>query len=165
MLSQTVEYALRAMVCLAAHPDERVSAGSLAEQTKVPQDYLAKVLQLLSRAELIAGRRGVGGGYRLTREPESIGVLEVIRAVGTIERIRACPLGIEGHGKPMLCPLHDLMDKAMAAMIAVLERHTLGDVVAWRERGEPLCRDFDPSSAPVALGLPNPSGRPSPAGR
>ena len=61
MLSQTTEYALRAMSCLAYMPDDLVSTAQLAEVTRVPMNYLAKVLQLLSKAELINGRRGVGG--------------------------------------------------------------------------------------------------------
>ncbi|MCB9838502.1 MAG: Rrf2 family transcriptional regulator [Phycisphaeraceae bacterium] len=153
MLSQTVEYALRAMVCLAAYPDTRVSAGVLADQTAVPPDYLAKVLQLLSKADLIAGRRGVGGGYQIARDPGEIGVLEVIRAVGTLDRITSCPLGIESHGKPMLCPLHHLMDKAIGAMMDVLDNHSLADIVEWTDGGQPLCLDKKGKPAPVSLGL------------
>lgn len=153
MLSQTVEYALRAMVCLAASPDGRVSAGTLADQTCVPPDYLAKVLQLLSKADLIAGRRGVGGGYQISRDPKDIGVLEVIRAVGSVERITACPLGLEGHGTPMLCPLHTLLDKAIGSMIDVLDNHSLADIVEWTENGRPLCIDDKGTPAPVSLGI------------
>ena len=153
MLSQTVEYALRAMVCLAAFPDTRVSAGALADQTRVPPDYLAKVLQLLSKADLIAGRRGVGGGYQLARDPKDIGVLEVIRAVGSMDRITECPLGIEGHGTPMLCPLHHLVDKAIGAMMDVLDKHSMADIVEWSENSMPLCQDGPRKPAPVSLGL------------
>ena len=141
MLSQTVEYALRAMVCLAACPEERISAGALADQTCVPPDYLAKVLQLLSKAGLIAGRRGVGGGYQIARDPKKIGVLDVIRAVGSMERIKACPLGIEGHEDPLLCPLHHLMDQAIEAMMEVLDRRSLAEIVGLMEDGRPLCQD------------------------
>ena len=153
MLSQTVEYALRAMVCLAAFPEERVSAGTLADQTCVPPDYLAKVLQLLSKADLIAGRRGVGGGYQIARDPKDIRVLEVIRAVGSMDRIEACPLGIEGHGNPSLCPLHHLVDQAIAAMIKVLDQRSLADIVGLTDVGAPLCQDGDGAPKPVSLGL------------
>lgn len=152
MLSQTVEYALRAMVCLAAFPEDRVSAGALADRTHVPPDYLAKVLQLLSKADLIAGRRGVGGGYQIARDPKDVGVLEVIRAVGSLERITSCPLELDGHAQPLLCPLHHLMDQAFGAMIDVLDKHSLADIVEWTESNQPLCMDGD-QPAPVSLGL------------
>src|SRR4051812_36360166 len=104
MFSQTTEYALRAMACLALYPDKLVPISALAELTKVPPNYLAKVLQQLAAAKLIGGRRGVGGGYRLKKPPEQVRLLDVINAVGEVKRIRECPLGIPGHGSN-LCAL------------------------------------------------------------
>ena len=52
----------------------------------MPVNYLAKVLQVLAGANLIIGRRGVGGGYRLARRPEEITMLEVINADTTRAR-------------------------------------------------------------------------------
>src|SRR5262249_779585 len=62
VFSQTTEYALRAMACLALAPDELVPTSVLADKTKVPANYLAKVLQQLAGGGLIRGRRGVGRG-------------------------------------------------------------------------------------------------------
>ena len=49
--------------------------------TKVPMNYLAKVLQLLARSEIVTGRRGVGGGYRLSRPASEVSMLDVINAI------------------------------------------------------------------------------------
>jgi Rrf2 family transcriptional regulator, nitric oxide-sensitive transcriptional repressor len=86
MFSQTVEYALRAMVQLAAAAPEASTTQHIAESTRVPGAYLAKVLQSLRRAGLISSRRGVGGGVRLARLPKKISLLEVINAVEPLER-------------------------------------------------------------------------------
>ncbi len=67
MFSQTTEYALRVMAWLALSPDLLVPTLTLADKTKVPAHYLAKVLQQLASAELVTGRRGVRGGYKLAR--------------------------------------------------------------------------------------------------
>ena len=53
MLSQTVEYALRARVCLAAHPGEALTTAQVAAETRVPATYLAKVLRALGKAGLL----------------------------------------------------------------------------------------------------------------
>lgn len=118
MLSNTAEYALRAMAWLTLTPNELVSAGSLAESTRVPADYLAKILQQLSQAGLITGRRGVGGGYRLAKPADQINMLDVLNVVDPIERLHTCPVGIETHG-PNLCPLHQKIDEAIAAVCGV----------------------------------------------
>ena len=86
MFSQTVEYALRAMVQLATEAPEACTTQAIAESTQVPGAYLAKVLQSLRRAGLISSRRGVGGGVRLARPPKKINLLEVINAVEPLER-------------------------------------------------------------------------------
>ena len=85
MFSQTVEYALRAMVQLAAEAPEACTTQDIAESTKAPGAYLAKVLQSLRGAGLISSRRGVGGGVKL-RPPKKINLLEVINAVEPLER-------------------------------------------------------------------------------
>ncbi len=142
MFSQTVEYALRATACLALEPGQRTPSAALAERTQVPPDYLAKVLQQLSGAGLIEGRRGVGGGYRLTRPPEEVKLLDVINAVEPLKRIKSCPLNLESHG-PNLCPLHRRMDRAIERTIEVFEGSTLRDLLSGDEGDEwvsiPLC--------------------------
>lgn len=138
MLSQTAEYALRAMSCLAYEPDRLTSTVELAEVTKVPSNYLAKVLQSLAAADLIVGRRGVGGGYKLNRSADDISLLDVINAIDKVERIKECPLGLENHGK-QLCPLHRRMDSAAQLIIEHFGNATLTDIVAEPDAVRPLC--------------------------
>lgn len=138
MYSQTAEYALRAMSCIAMRPDQLVPTPVLAKQTKVPTSYLSKVLQLLASANLIEGRRGVGGGYKLGRPAGQISLLEVINAVSPVERIESCPLGLANHG-PFLCPLHRKADQAAAAVIEIFSGVTLLDLINDPMSNKPLC--------------------------
>jgi Rrf2 family protein len=138
MFSQTTEYALRAMSCLALRPDTLTSAIALAEQTKVPANYLAKVLQQLAAAGLIDGRRGVGGGYKLSRPANLTPLLDVVGCVAPVKRITECPLGLANHG-PNLCPLHRKTDQAAAAVIQVFGTTTLADLISDPLSPKPLC--------------------------
>ncbi len=128
MFSQTTEYALRAMSCLALAPDQLVPTTTLAAMTHVPPNYLAKVLQQLAAAKLITGRRGVGGGYRLARPADQINLLDVINGVGTLQRITTCPLGLPNHGTN-LCPLHRQLDAAAASIMKMLDGVTLKNII------------------------------------
>lgn len=136
MFSQTAEYALRAMSWLALTPGDLVPTPALAERTKVPPNYLSKVLQQLAASGLIIGRRGVGGGYRLARAGSDITLIEVVNAVDKIERITTCPLGLSDHGSN-LCPLHRISDRAAQAVIEILDGTTLQDLID--EANKPLC--------------------------
>ncbi len=125
------------MACIALY-DELVATPTLAGLTKVPPNYLAKVLQLLAGANLIVGRRGVGGGYRLARPAEKITLLEVINAVDPVKRIETCPLGLANHG-PNLCPLHRRADQAAAALIDIFGGVSLRDLLKDANHSKPLC--------------------------
>lgn len=138
MFSQTTEYALRVMAWLALSPDTLVPTVTLAEKTKVPAHYLAKVLQQLASADLVTGRRGVRGGYKLARPASQITLLSVVRAVGEVNRITECPLGLSNHG-PNLCPLHRTVDNAAKLVIDLLDDRTLEDLLNEPGASKPLC--------------------------
>lgn len=139
MFSQTVEYALRAMVQLAYSAEEGCSTDVLAQTTQVPRAYLSKVLQSLRRASLVNSRRGAGGGIALARPAAEISILEVVNAVDPIRRISTCPLGLKSHGK-RLCPLHGKMDQAFEAIEESCRDSTLQDIIQAPHHGsKPLC--------------------------
>jgi Rrf2 family nitric oxide-sensitive transcriptional repressor len=138
MFSQTVEYALRAVVHLAYEaPDARTTA-QIAEATRVPQDYLAKILQGLAKKGIVQTRRGIGGGVSLAKAPEELTILDVVNAVEPIERIRTCPLGLKAHGV-RLCPLHRRVDDALALVEEAFGKTTLAEVLAEPSESVPLC--------------------------
>ena len=137
MLPKTAEYALRATVWLARMPDTPESADHLAEAIQVPRRYLHKVLQDLIKAGLVRSQPGPGGGYQLDRDPQAITILDVVNAVGPIERIRSCPLGLESHTN--LCPLHRELDKAYATVQEAFARVTVAEVVNRPNDIPPLC--------------------------
>jgi Rrf2 family nitric oxide-sensitive transcriptional repressor len=158
LLSQTTEYALRAMSCLAYMPEGLVSTGELAEVTLVPMNYLAKVLQSLAKADLISGRRGVGGGYRLAKPANEITMLDVINAIDPIERIRDCPLKLENHSG-RLCPLHSRLDDAACSMIDRFSGITLHDMLVEDPTTRPLCDTAMTAKVDLTLGGSTPSSQ------
>jgi Rrf2 family transcriptional regulator, nitric oxide-sensitive transcriptional repressor len=138
MLSQTVEYALRAVVHLADKSPLPRTTEQIAEVTRVPRAYLSKVLQGLVQAGLVHSQRGLGGGITLTKSPEKLTILEVVDAVEPIARIRECPLGLKAHGV-RLCPLHKRLDDAMAMVEDAFRRTTLAEILAEPTESPPLC--------------------------
>lgn len=141
MLSQTSEYALRAMVCLAdsavADKERYVNVPDIAASTKVPLTYLSKILQALTREQFVQQKRGIKGGFRLVGAPAEITLLSIVQLFDEIERIRSCPLKIKGHGRT-LCPLHSTLDKAACALITSFSTTTLQDLI--NQKGPVLCQ-------------------------
>jgi Rrf2 family transcriptional regulator, nitric oxide-sensitive transcriptional repressor len=142
MISQTAEYALRAVVVLGSSPGSPLTTQQIAARTRVPAGYLSKVLQALGRAGLVEAQRGLRGGFVLARSLDELTLLDVINAVDPLERIERCPLGIAAHG-PRLCALHRRLDQGMAQLEALFGGTTIGQLLAEenleQNPSQPLC--------------------------
>lgn len=143
MISQAAEYSLRALLCLARSPGTPLTTQQFAEQAKVPPGYLAKILQVLGRAGLVAGQRGLNGGFLLAADANAVTLLDVVRLTDASHRIGTCPLGIHS---PHLCALHRRLDDMAAIVEALLARTTLGQLVA--EQPDP----FNPTEESARTG-------------
>lgn len=139
MISQTAEYALRAVVFLADQGGEPRTNAQIAEATQIPVDYLAKVMQSLSRARLVNAQRGPNGGFTLRVPAEELSVLQVVNAVDPIRRFPECPLGLPHHGKS-LCPLHKKLDEAAQATEESFGSTTIAELLAVPKSRKPLCQ-------------------------
>jgi len=129
VFSQTVEYAMRAVLALAAGDGSSMTTRQISETMKVPQGYLSKVLQALVRGGLVYSTRGLRGGFVLVRPPEEITLLQILSSVNPLQRIEACPLDLENHSSD-LCPLHRRLDQAMAMVEQAFAGTTLAEILS-----------------------------------
>lgn len=163
MFSQTAEYTLRVVVFLATLKGVPATTKQLAAATRVPEGYLAKILQTLSRAGLVQSQRGLGGGSVLARDAADITMYDVISAVAPVPRIRSCPLGLEAHGSK-LCPVHRRLDDAMALMERTFRESTIAELLTDRAESVPLgdlaVLATDPKAAERAAEIAFPVGQP-----
>jgi Rrf2 family nitric oxide-sensitive transcriptional repressor len=149
MFSQTVEYALRAVVYLAYESPDARTTEQIHKATQVKKAYLSKILQGLARKGIVTTQRGIGGGVALAKSPEELTILDVVNAVEPLTRIRTCPLGLQSHGV-RLCPLHRRMDQALESVETAFGGSTLAEVLAEPSKSVPLC---DGPPTPQALKL------------
>ncbi|MES2706653.1 MAG: Rrf2 family transcriptional regulator [Verrucomicrobiota bacterium] len=81
-MSKRAEYALRALTAMARRPMTAVSQiEELSTSEGMPPKVLEQILLVLKKADLLSSKRGVGGGYQLVREPRSITLGDILRAV------------------------------------------------------------------------------------
>ena len=140
MVSQMVEYALRAVVMLAQHDPNPCTAKKIAELTRVPGPYLSKLMGNLVRAGMVRSQRGLHGGFVLTTKPNKLTIWDVVDAVEPIQRIHECPVGIQSH-KGVLCPLHRRLDDAMGLVEKAFKKASLSELLGDENSVTPLCED------------------------
>ena len=128
----SAKYAIRAMVCLAAHNGQGrpFSAAGVAEAENIPPFYLAKVLQDLGRAGLLKSARGRGGGFFLSRPADEIFLIDVVQAVEDPRRLeKECILGIDECNDETPCPLHETWRSFRDGALDSLRALTVADLV------------------------------------
>ena len=128
MINRTAEYALRAVVFLASKHGTPSRSKEIAEQTKVPNDYLAKVLRQLDQAGVVSARRGPGGGYELVAVPEKTNAYDIISAVTTASSIS--PICLQEHSE--LLSLYSFLDEASALVASVYKGTTIAQMISSR---------------------------------
>ena len=151
MISQTVEYALRAIVTIAQHEGQPCTARKISEITQVPAAYLSKLMQGLVRGGLVRSQRGLHGGFVLTTSPDELTIWDVVNIVEPVKRITECPLGIHAHGGT-LCPLHRRLDSAMETIETMFRETTVAELLSPTSNVTPLCEErrvFDLDTALV----------------
>jgi Rrf2 family transcriptional regulator, nitric oxide-sensitive transcriptional repressor len=138
VISQTVEYALRAVVTVAQYGGDPCTAQKIAAISQVPAPYLSKLMQGLVRAGLLRSQRGLHGGFVLTSLPSELSIWDVVDAVEPLKRINTCPLSIGEHGDT-LCPLHRRLDNALSTIEQIFRETTIAELLAQPGSITPLC--------------------------
>ena len=130
-LSRRGDYVIRAALCLASAYDGRGSyrkIRQIAEVMELPSSYTPQVLRFLAKAGLAEAKAGREGGYRLTRRPEEISLLEVVEAAEGQLASERCPM----RGGPChwddVCAVHPTWILASEAVRSTLADTTLAQV-------------------------------------
>jgi Rrf2 family protein len=129
MFSQTSEYAIRALIEIATHPDgEYVFAAELAERLNLPHHYLAKILQQLVRTRVLKSIRGRSGGFGLARPASGIKLRDIVEPFEDLKKCEECILGQPVCSEAGACPLHDFWKDVRERYMDELKTKTLEDL-------------------------------------
>jgi len=136
MLSGTSQYALRAVLYLAARPDATpIPAPDIADALDIPDNYLGKILYQLTRSGVLDSSRGKRGGFTLARPAEEVTLLQVIGPFDRFHERRICLLGRDecSDGRP--CAAHARWKEVSEQVTAFFRETVLADLLATARRG------------------------------
>jgi Rrf2 family protein len=134
-LSTRGEYALRALLVLGTdwqEDDSVVRIQEISAQQNIPKRFLEQILNDLKAGRFVESKRGVAGGYRLSRSPEKITLAEIIRHVeGALAPVScvserfyekcSCP-------DEARCAIRNVMKEVREAVVQIAERVTLAEM-------------------------------------
>jgi len=129
-LTRGSDYAMRGMIYLAKQPRGKICLVSdVAEAQGVPESYLAKIFQDLSRSGLVVSHRGAKGGFALARDPGKITLRQVIEAVEGPIALSPCLDERVGCELSEICEVHLVLAEAQARLLEVLDGAVLQGVL------------------------------------
>jgi Rrf2 family protein len=134
MLGKTGLHAVKAFAILAtAEGGTFLGAQAIAERIRAPGNYLGKLLQVLARAGLVEGRKGLQGGFRLARLPDQISLYDVVEPIEHVSRWHGCFLGRGSCREDRPCRLHARWAEVRDTYVKFLRETTIQDVAAGGE--------------------------------
>ncbi|MGP8119633.1 MAG: Rrf2 family transcriptional regulator [Xanthobacteraceae bacterium] len=126
---------LYAVLELAAHSDQQISAAEIADKYNISINHLAKVLRSLVRARLVESVRGAGGGYRFSGNPKRVTLLDVIELFEEVGRdAEDSPPLDQDEGRALHKVLREIDDIAIASLSAI-SITTLLRIIERQKRG------------------------------
>ena len=144
-VTRLTDYATVVLTVLAAEPETVLSAAELAERAGLEAPTVSKVLKPLAQAGLVEGFRGAHGGYRLTRPPGEISLLEIVEAMEGPIAMTECSLDEHVCGIASQCGVR-------------ANWRRINDVVAAALSDVSLAQMFAEAPASADVPLPPPSG-------
>ncbi len=132
-LTRQTNYAMRILMYCAANDDRLSRIPEIAAAYSVSELFLFKILQPLVEHGLVQTVRGRNGGVKLGRAAESISLFDVVRVTEESFAMAEC-FENDAAECPLVdsCALNSALREALNAFFAVLERHTIEDLVRAR---------------------------------
>ena len=120
-LTRAADYAVRVMIFLASQPfGTRASLPSVVEATGAPDSFLSKVLQGLTRANMITSKRGPSGGFQISSLGRLSSMRDVVEAIDGPINLNVCLSQRRSCERKNWCPAHPVWAKAQEALLSVL---------------------------------------------
>ncbi len=93
-------------IALHSSSDKNVELTEIAREQDIPKHFLSKILQLLVREKLLYSMKGPTGGFRLTRAPDEITLIEIVDAIDGLDIFHQCGIGFKSCDDQNPCPIH-----------------------------------------------------------
>ncbi len=132
MLSNSSKYALKAVLYLAVHStmEKKILAKDISKPINVPRAYIAKILQELSRHNIVSSMRGPGGGFYLNEENKKTPLIDIISLIDGDNRLTSCVLSLHKCDNENPCPMHHLVDDTKASFVKKLKETSVEDLIS-----------------------------------
>ena len=128
IFSKSVGYALQTVIYLSGFSkDNPVHQKDVSQKLNIPFHYLGKILQPLSKNNIVTSKKGGNGGFYLTKSPKDIVLCDIVSIFGETGCFDECVIGFPGCNDATPCPLHNDWKPAKIILQNILQKHTVDE--------------------------------------
>lgn len=138
MFSKACEYGIRASIYIAEQSlfDRKVSLKEVAGAIESPSAYTSKILQQLSRNNIINSEKGPSGGFSMDKqELDKVKLSTIVFAIDGDNIYNGCGLGLKKCNEKMPCPVHNQFKVIREELKKMLETTTVKSLAVDVEKG------------------------------
>jgi Rrf2 family transcriptional regulator, iron-sulfur cluster assembly transcription factor len=138
MLSNSSKYAIKAVLFLAVHSNDekKIMVKDIFESINAPQAYTAKLLQELSKNNIVSSSRGPTGGFYLSKTDGDKSLMDIINIIDGEKRLHSCVLSLEKCNLEKPCPLHELVYPIKTKLVNTLQDKTIKEFSTLIKQGK-----------------------------
>jgi Rrf2 family protein len=128
-ITRAVDYGVRGVLYMAMQPEGKMCLLSdICREQDVPQSFMAKIFQSLTKARIVNSFRGVKGGFSLAKNPKDITLKDVLEAIDGPMNINICVAGEGECERENICPAAPVWGEVQDAILEVLHRWNFEDL-------------------------------------
>ena len=144
MLSKSCVYSLRSIIFIGHNASEQLKVGikEVAKELELPEPYLGKILQQLTKHKIIQSAKGPNGGFYIGEDAQEIKIIRVIEVVDGLDFFHSCGLGLKECSEDHPCPLHDDFKIYRDGLWELFNSKSVLDLVSKIEDGDAFIRNL-----------------------
>jgi Rrf2 family protein len=144
MLSKSCIYALRSLVFVAhsASCTSKIGIKEIAKELDLPIHYLGKILQQLTKNEIIQSIKGPNGGFYIDENSQKIKLITIIEVFDGLDFFNSCGLGLKECSEEHPCPLHDDFKIYREGLLDLFSSKSISDMVSKIEDGDAFIQNL-----------------------
>jgi len=142
MFTKACKYAIRALIYLASRGEDSKKTGlrEIAKEIDSPVAFTAKIMQILSKQNLIHSAKGPHGGFYIDPQAPEIKLIDVVKAIDGTQSIYGCGLGLKSCSETEPCPIHHEFSTIRNELAKLLKEQTIQQLARELKEGKSVLK-------------------------
>ena len=126
LFSKKCEYGIQAVLYMAAQVNSIIiPSDEISKKLKIPKEFISKILQNLTESGIIESKKGKAGGFKLSKHPSEIKLIDIVEAIDGLESFNSCVLGFPNCSPEKPCPVHNQWGELRTKAYDMLSSETI----------------------------------------